>query len=77
MNAFESWTTVAPEGDIRVVGAPFPPGTEVEVVVSPRRKAPAEFLAAWTVVCAELRGAAGGLSDAELDDEIEAHRRGQ
>jgi hypothetical protein len=36
MNAFETSTTIEGQGEIHLVGIPFQPGTEVEVVVSPK-----------------------------------------
>jgi hypothetical protein len=78
MSAFEILTTVAPGGDIHIAGAPFPPGTEVEVVVSPRRQSPPDFLSTWAAVTAQLRSAVvGEYSDAEIDAEIKAYRLGR
>jgi len=37
MNAYETFATVARHGEIHLVGVPFQPGTEVEVVVSPKK----------------------------------------
>jgi hypothetical protein len=51
MNAFETCTTVPPEGEIRLNGVPFAPGTEVEVTISPRRQTGDAFKAAWERVC--------------------------
>jgi hypothetical protein len=36
MNSFETSATVEQEGQIHVSGVPFAPGTQVEVVISPR-----------------------------------------
>jgi len=36
MTAYETITTVGGQGEIRLSGVPFQPGTEVEVVVSPK-----------------------------------------
>ncbi len=37
MGDYETITTVGGLGDIHLVGVPFQPGTEVEVVVTPKR----------------------------------------
>jgi len=36
MNQYETSTTVGGQGEIHLAGVPFTPGTEVEVVVSPK-----------------------------------------
>jgi hypothetical protein len=36
MNAYETSTTVGGQGEIHLAGVPFEPGTEVEVIVSPK-----------------------------------------
>lgn len=43
MKAYEVSATVQPQGDVRVIGVPFAPGTEVDVTISPKRKITAEF----------------------------------
>ncbi len=75
MKSFGTWTTVGPQGEIRVVGAPFAPGDEVEVVVSAKRSNPAEFMAQWDRVCSELRRQAPILNDDEVQRELEDYRR--
>lgn len=40
MNCFETSTVVQDQGEIHLAGVPFQPGTEVEVVVSPRTVEP-------------------------------------
>ena len=35
MNVYETFATVEDQGQVRVVGVPFDPGTEVEVTVKP------------------------------------------
>jgi hypothetical protein len=37
MSNYETFTTVGGHGEIHLVGVPFQPGTEVEVVVSPKK----------------------------------------
>jgi hypothetical protein len=79
MKAYETSTTVEPQGDIRVVGVPFAPGTEVEVTISPKRKNAAEFAEAWRRVSAELRQLpqASALTDDDIRREIDDHRAGR
>ena len=38
MNAYETSTTVGDQGEIHVAGVPFQPGTEVEVIISPKTR---------------------------------------
>jgi hypothetical protein len=38
MSAYETFTTVGGHGEIHLSGVPFEPGTEVEVVVSPKNE---------------------------------------
>lgn len=76
MKAFEISTTVQPQGDIRIVGVPFAPGTEVEVAIIAKRKSASEFAAAWQRVTAELRNLprAESISDQDIQQEIEEFR---
>jgi len=76
MKAFETSATVEPQSDIRVVGVPFAPGTEVEVTISPKRKNSAEFAEAWQRVSTELRRLpqAGTISDGDIQQEIDGCR---
>ena len=37
MNTYETSATVKDQGEVRVAGGPFAPGTEVEVSISPKR----------------------------------------
>ena len=79
MKAYETSTTVEPQGDIRVVGVPFAPGTEVEVTISPKRESAAEFAEAWQRICNDLRRLpqAGTLSDDDIQQEIDDYRAGR
>jgi hypothetical protein len=79
MNAYETSATVEPQGDIRLVGVPFAPGTEVEVTVSPKRKSAAEFAEAWQRVCSDLRrlSQASSITDDEIQAEINDYRAGR
>ncbi len=78
MKAYETSTTVEPQGDIRVVGVPFAPGTEVEVTISPKRKSATEFAEAWQRVCSELRRLpqAPTVTDNDIQQEIDDYRAG-
>jgi hypothetical protein len=79
MQAYETSTTVQGEGVVSVAGVPFEPGTEVEVMISPRRKSAAAFAAAWRRVCHEIRASPGSenLTDDDIQKEIDAHRAAQ
>lgn len=79
MKSFGTSTTVQPQGDIRVIGVPFAPGTEVEVTISPKRRSAAEFAEAWRQVTNELRQLpqAASLSVSDIQQEINAFRNGQ
>lgn len=79
MQSYETSTTVQPQGEIRVPGVPFAPGTEVEVSIIPKRRGGAEFAVAWNRVVAELRGAMGARewSDSEIQREISDYRAEQ
>jgi hypothetical protein len=79
MQSFATSATVENSGQLIIGSVPFAPGTVVEVVVSPRRKSPAEFAAAWQQVCHELRRQPqlSGLDDDQLLSEIDQHRAAQ
>ncbi len=74
MKSYEAVTTVEGQGQVRLSGVPFAVGTEVQVIVSPKRRPAAEFLDEWKRVCAQLRARAGEVGDDEIKEEIEAHR---
>lgn len=79
MNSFGISATVQSTGDILVAGVPFAPGTEVEVVISPKRKSATEFSQAWQRVCGEIRTVpqAASLSDDDIQHEIDDYRAGR
>ena len=79
MKAYETSTTVGDQGQVRVNGVPFAPGTEVEVTISPKRRPADEFAAAWRRVCADLRDRPGinDLTDEDIRQEIERYRTGR
>ncbi len=76
MDAFQTSTQVTASGEISVPGAPFAPGTEVEVIVVEKRKSADEFVAAWKAFCQAARAAASSrsLTDEELSAEIDIYR---
>ena len=79
MQAYETSTTVQGEGVVSIAGVPFEPGTEVEVMISPRRKSAEAFAAAWQRVCCEIRARPGieNLTDDDIQKEIGDHRESQ
>ena len=79
MKSFETSATVLPTGEIRIAGLPLTPGTEVDVIVSPKRQPPDEFRRTWELVCQQLRAQPQlhDISDADIEAEIKAHRAGQ
>lgn len=75
METYETSATVEAQGQVRVSGVPFAPGTQVEVTISPQRRSAAEFAAAWQMLCQNLRSQpAAQLSDAEIEQEIDDFR---
>jgi hypothetical protein len=79
MKSYEVSAVVQPQGDIRLVGVPFAPGTEVDVTISPKRKSAVEFARVWEQVCRELRTSptAQAISDDEIQQEIDDYRTGR
>ena len=78
MQAYETSATVEKEGQVRIVGVPFTPGTPVEVTISPQQRSPAEFAAAWQQLCTALDEAhnvapIGALRREELYDRDDVH----
>jgi hypothetical protein len=76
MKAFEARAIVQPSGEIRVAGVPFSAGTEVEVVVSPKRQSGDEFRRNWAEACRQLRSlpAVANLSEQEIQAEVAEYR---
>jgi len=78
METYETSATVEERGQLHVEGVPFPPGTKVEVTISPQERPPDEFAAAWTQLCAALDHAhnvepVGALRREELYDRDDVH----
>ena len=65
MSSFETTARVEDHGQIRLVGVPFEPGTEVEVTISPKTRSTAggvgapEDDAAWAAVRLRMRALLG------------------
>ena len=79
MRTFETSATVQPDGGIVVVGSPFAPGAQVDILVTPKRRRPEEFDAAWRQVCEELRGLPNlqNFDDADIQREVDEYRAGR
>jgi len=78
MQTYETSATVEGEGQVRVSGVPFAPGTPVKLTISPQRRPPADFAAAWQTLCTKLRSQpAGQLTDTEIEKEIGEYRAGR
>jgi len=79
MKTYETSARVEDQGEVRVAGVPFAPGTEVEVAINPKRRPGEEFAAAWQRLCTDLRGRAGvkDVTDEEISEEIDRFRAGQ
>jgi hypothetical protein len=79
MKAFEATSIVEPSGEVRVAGVPFSAGTEVEVLVSPKRQSGDDFRKTWDEVCRRLRSLPpiANLTDEEIQAEVAEHRARQ
>jgi hypothetical protein len=79
MQSYETSTTVEEQGQVRVAGVPFAPGTEVEVTISPKRRPAEEFTVAWRLLCAQLRSrpSVQNITDELIHEEIDRYRAGQ
>jgi hypothetical protein len=78
MNSYETSATVEDKGQVHVAGVPFAPGTEVDVIINPKRRSGEEFAAAWRRICTELRGRSNleDISDDNIREEIDRYRAG-
>ncbi len=76
MNIYETITTVEDQGQIRLVGVPFAPGTEVDVTITPKRRSAEEFTVAWRRICVELRNRPDlkDISEQSIEEEIDDYR---
>ena len=71
--------TVETPGCIQVSGLPFDLGTEVEVLIQPKRPSAAVFRAGWDELCRRMREKTRNqnLSDEDIQQEIHEHRAGR
>ena len=76
MKTFEVTAIVEPTGEVRVAGVPFSAGTEVDVIVSPKRQSGEDFRRNWEEVCRQLRSlpTVANVSDEEIQAEVAEHR---
>jgi hypothetical protein len=79
MNAYETSATVQGQGVVSVAGVPFQPGTQVRVIVAPKRTSGEEFARAWDEWCREIRNRphAREITDDEIQKEIDDYRAGR
>jgi hypothetical protein len=76
MQTYRAIVKVGQDGRIEVSGAPFPPGEEVEVVVSDKRATKEQRLALWDEAVRKLRATPGAdlITDEDIEAEITACR---
>jgi hypothetical protein len=79
MNAYETSATVQGQGVVSVSGIPFQPGTQVRVIVAPKRGSGEEFARAWAQWIREIRDRpeAREITDDEIQKEIDDYRAGR
>ena len=66
MDAYDTIVEVQPGGEIHLDNLPFSAGTEVEVIVSPKRASPEAFIETWNAMVATLRSASPEVSEEEI-----------
>jgi hypothetical protein len=78
MNTYETSAIVEAQGEVRVVGVPFAPGTEVEITISPKRPAEEEApsSAAALTAARELFGTIKGFRNSPRMPREELYERG-
>ena len=76
MQAYETSTTVQGQGVISISGIPFEPGTQVRVIVAPKRASGEEFTRAWNEWCRDIRNRpnANEITDDVIQKEIDDYR---
>jgi hypothetical protein len=79
MNSYETTATVQNQGQLQLAGVPFAPGTEVRVIVAPKRASGEEFARAWEQWCREIRNLpnAREITDDVIQQEIDDYRAGE
>jgi hypothetical protein len=82
MNTYETSATVEAQGEVRVVGVPFAPGTEVEITISPKRPTEEEAPSSAAALTAarerlrELFGTIKGFRNSPRMPREELYKRG-
>jgi hypothetical protein len=79
MKTFETTTTVDATGQLRIPAVPFQPGTQVRVIVAPKRASGEEFARAWDQWRREIRNRTNApqITDDEIQKEIDDYRAGR
>jgi len=84
MNAYETTATVEDHGQVCVAGVPFEPGTEVEVIISPKARSTDDTARsdeeAWSAArqrMRELLGTAKGFRNSPRIPREELYERGR
>jgi hypothetical protein len=77
IDAYDTVVEVQPGGEIHLENVPFSAGTEVEVIVSPKRASPEAFIETWKAMVAALRSASPEVSEEEILAETRDHRKGR
>ena len=77
MSAYDIIVEVQPGGEIHLDNLPFSAGTEVEVIVAPKRARPEAFIETWNAMVSALRASAPEVSDEEILAETRNHRKGR
>lgn len=79
MESYAIATLVGPNGEIPITKTPFSAGTQVDVMVVPKRTSHEAYLASWRQVVAQMRNEIGEneMSEEEIDAEIRAYRAGK
>ena len=79
MKSFTTTTTVQASGEVHIREVPFAPGTEVDVMIRPKRARAAEFEQTWDRVCRELRRMpqTQSIPDDDIQKEIDDYRTGR
>jgi hypothetical protein len=78
MQAYETTAKVQTDGRLAIAGLPFPDGTEVDVMITPKRASAAAFTERWRELVSRLRDTASPLpEESEIQAEIDAFRARQ
>lgn len=78
MQAYETSAKVQTDGRLAIAGLPFPDGTEVDVVITPKRADAAAFTERWRELVSHWRDTVSPLpEESEIQAEIDAYRAHQ